>query len=90
MPKQNEQRGSGRYELRAKPNNSLEEAWTPRDRIGKVRIALTCRHRWLASGSLSAINRRRRAACDGITVVHQFSTGLRAIGVATTNLHAGC
>jgi hypothetical protein len=63
--------------------------WTPRDRIGKVHIALTCRHRWLASGSLSAINRLQER-CDGITAAHQVSAVLRAIGVATTNLRAGC
>ena len=44
--------------LRMAPN-PLEDDMDARDRIGKVRIALTCRHRWLASGSLSVINRRQ-------------------------------
>ena len=63
--------------------------WTSRDRIGKVRFALTCRDRRPASGPLSAFNDVKSGG-DGITTTHQFSAVLRTIGVATTNLHAGC
>ena len=75
--------------LRMAPN-PLEDDMDARDRIGK---GPHCPHMQTSLACLRFAKRHQptsRAACDGITAAHQFSAVLLAIGVATTNLHAGC